>query len=174
MTLAAAVVNHLARRGIPCAVIGGAALAVHGIARATVDLDLLATDANALDRQTWEGFSDPPSEIRRGGSDDPLDGVVRFRRASEVVEVIVGTSSWMRQIVGRAAPHLLGGESLPVVAAVDLVLLKLYAAGPQDLLDIKLLLAALPAVAGEVNARVSVLPPEVQETWREQIRAGNG
>lgn len=174
MTLAAAVVEHLARRGIPCAVIGGAALAVHGIARATVDLDLLAAESTVLEPRSWQGFGDPPSEIRRGDSDDPIDGVVRFRRDEEVVEVVVGTSTWMRQIVGRSEPRNLGGESLPVVNAADLILLKLYAAGPQDLLDVRLLLAALPAVAGEVDDRIGALPAEVRAAWREQFGAGRG
>jgi len=39
------VVDVLDSRRVPCALIGAAALAVHGISRATFDIDLLVTDA---------------------------------------------------------------------------------------------------------------------------------
>ena len=48
MKLLVEVVSWLEGRGISTALIGGGALAVHGIARATQDLDLLTVDTAIL------------------------------------------------------------------------------------------------------------------------------
>jgi hypothetical protein len=57
---------------------------------------------------------------------------------------------------------------VPVVDRADLVLLKLFAAGPQDLLDVRLLLAA--DETGElhqtVEARLPGAPPVLRRQWR--------
>ena len=45
--------------------------------------------------------------------------------------------------------------------AADLVLLKLYAGGPQDMLDVRLLFAADPALRAVVQARIEATPPSV-------------
>ena len=45
MTLAARVFEHLRGHGIGGAIIGGVVMAIHGIARATVDLDVPALNA---------------------------------------------------------------------------------------------------------------------------------
>ena len=58
-------VDHLAAHGVPCCVIGGVALAVHGVVRYTVDVDLLTMDRAVLDAGFWRG--QPIGEIWRGG-----------------------------------------------------------------------------------------------------------
>jgi hypothetical protein len=64
----------LARHGIGHAVIGAAALATHGVTRATLDLDLLAVDRACLDGRIWEDLRATGTrvEIRRGDDRDPL------------------------------------------------------------------------------------------------------
>jgi len=47
---------------VPCALIGAAALAVHGISRSTFDIDLLVTDRGVLDDSLW--ISLPASVVR--------------------------------------------------------------------------------------------------------------
>ena len=55
---------------------------------------------------------------------------------------------------------------VPVVTTSDLILLKLYAGGPQDLWDIEQLLAdADGEVRGEVDLRVRALPLECRQQW---------
>lgn len=79
MTLLALVSRTLDSRGVAHAVIGATALAVHGVSRATADIDLLATDPACLDPALWAevAATGARSDIRRGDVDDPLAGVVR-------------------------------------------------------------------------------------------------
>jgi hypothetical protein len=57
------VAAYLRDRNIPAALIGGDALAVHGVPRATLDQDLLAVDARVLDAATWTGLMEPSLDI---------------------------------------------------------------------------------------------------------------
>ena len=164
MSLAARVVTALESHGMKGAVIGGAALAVHGVARATADLDLLTTDEGALDAALWEAAG-IAADVRRGDHDDPLAGVVHLRAGGEIVDVVVGRPGWMSGIVERASARELAAGRLPVVEAADLVLLKLYAAGPQDLLDVRLLVAATPEIRPGVESRLGALPPDARTAW---------
>ncbi len=162
MSLAGRVVAFLRSKEVPSAVIGGVAMAVHGIARATVDLDVLVVAPEVLDASFWDALGpDVSSRIRKGDTSDPLAGVVRCASGDAVVDVVVGASSWMSAAIARAAPRDIAGQRLPVVDAADLALLKLYAGGPQDLLDVRLLFAADPALRAIVQARVGSMPPSV-------------
>jgi predicted nucleotidyltransferase len=173
LTLLAQVSGLLARRGIHHAVIGAAALAAHGVARATVDLDLLATDPACLDEQAWEDLRSTGAavEIRRGDEVDPLAGVVRVVLKDEPpIDLIVGKHSWQHELLGRATPIRIADAEVPMVGAADLILLKLYAGGPQDAWDIDQLLDLDPSVVTEVEAALGSLPEECTLLWR-RIRA---
>lgn len=63
---------------------------------------------------------------------------------------------------------MLEDARVPVVRPVDLVLLKLYAAGQQDLWDIQRLLEAAPnrdSLVAEVEAEVAVLGESAIAAW---------
>jgi hypothetical protein len=163
------VVGVLADHGIRHAVIGAAALAAHGVPRATADLDLLALDLACLAEALWEPLrgSGASAEIRRGDADDPLAGVVRIRSKADVtVDLVVGRGGWQVAVLARARPTRLADVSVPLVTAPDLVLLKLYAGGPRDAWDIDQLLDVDPGLAAVVEARVSLLPAECVALWR--------
>lgn len=167
MTLGERVMAALDAHGIAHAMIGATALAASGVARSTLDLDLLTLDARVLDREVWAGLSAAGSdvEVRRGDADDPLAGVVRISMPVErPVDIILGRHAWQRRAVERAA-RLPGGTR--VVLPRDLVLLKLYAGGTQDLWDIRQLLAALggTSLAAEVEADLDDLPPDARALW---------
>jgi hypothetical protein len=167
VTTLEAVTGVLRARRIPFALIGATAMAVHGVSRSTADIDLLTTDAAALDEALWTGLpSRIAVDIRRGDAADPLAGVVRFRAAGEPdVDVMVGRGVWQTGCVTRAAVRIDG--DLPVATRADVILLKLYAGGPQDAWDITQLLDAdvgREAVAA-VDARVASLPGEAQALW---------
>lgn len=167
MTLLARVVSLLDTQHVPHALIGAAALATVGVARSTYDIDLLTTD----DRVLAAGFWDPLAaegigvECRRGDHEDPLAGVARIEQPGErPIDVIVGRHSWQTRAVERAR-RLPAGP--PVVQAGDLVLLKLYAGGAQDLWDVRELLA-LPeaaALAADVERDLVSLPAGMQRLW---------
>ena len=165
MTLLDDVLAYLDARGVAAALIGGVALAVHGVARSTWDIDLLVVDGTVLDPGFWAAWTGPIPDIRRGDAEDPLAGVVRLAGTAEPIDVIVGRHRWQRNLFGRSVRVALGGRHLPVVDAADLILLKLDAAGPQDLLDIEILVTAQPALASEVEARLAGLPSDLRERW---------
>jgi hypothetical protein len=48
MSSALRVVRHLEERAVACAVIGGIALGAHGIARSTLDADVLVAEPGVL------------------------------------------------------------------------------------------------------------------------------
>lgn len=169
MSTLARVCGALDGLGISHALIGAAALAAYGVARSTFDIDLLTADVRVLDRPTWQPLVDHgvAVEIRKGDADDPLGGVVRVSEASErPVDVIVGKHAWQARAVTRAQA-LPGGPR--VVLARDLVLLKLYAGGPQDVWDVRQLLLQPDAEAliRDVTADVGLMGAEIRARWAE-------
>jgi hypothetical protein len=171
VTLLARVVSHLREREIPCALIGADAMAAHGVMRATIDQDLLAVDARALEPATWSALEQSGCivDIRRGDSTDPLRGVVRITHtdSDRPLDLVVGRYEWQADAITRAKPIQFDDTSVPVVTTVDLVLLKLYAGGSQDAWDIERLLAGPDGAAlrAQVDAHVSVLPRRSVELW---------
>lgn len=162
------VVAFLERRGDATALVGAIALAAHGIARATLDVDLLALDPGLLREDAWTELEAKGAtvEVRRGTYDDPLAGVVRARRGEETpVDVVVGKHRFLGDVLARRRSLLVGGRSLPFVDAADLVVLKVFAGGPQDLLDAELLLAGAEGVAirSDVEARLASLPRALRD-----------
>ena len=146
---------------IPYALIGAAALASYGVARSTFDIDLLTTSARVLDEDLWSGLA---ADVRRGDQDDPLAGVVRTSgEDDQPVDIVVGKHAWQSRAVERA---LRLGDSTPVVQPRDLILLKLYAGGAQDLWDIRELLKHVDAaIASEVDADLDALPRALRGRW---------
>ena len=169
-TLLARVLEVLEERGARPALIGGMALAAHGVGRATQDFDILVLDAAVLSGTPWTALRESGVEIetRRGDAADPLAGVVRFSGGDEPsVDVVVGKQPWQSEVLDRRRTLRLGDLSVPVVDAADLVLLKLDAGGPQDRLDIRLLLRgpAGPALRAEVESRLAALPQPLRDGW---------
>jgi hypothetical protein len=157
-------------RATPFAVVGAAAMAVHGVARSTFDLDLLTPDPGPLGRPTWVSLERQGVrvDIRLGDDDDPLAGVARFTlEETMVVDLIVGRGAWQAAIVGRARPHTVAGVLVPVATAADLIALKLYAGGPQDAWDIEQLLQTgdRAALGAAVEALLPSLPNEARSLW---------
>jgi hypothetical protein len=169
MTLIERVAELLAERQVRYALIGAAALAARGIARSTYDIDLLTTDARVLAPSIWEPLRANAASVdsRRGDDEDPLGGVVRVELPGQrPVDVVLGKQAWQARAVERAERPA-GG--LPVVTARDLVLLKLYAGGRQDLWDVRelLTLPGAPDLAAGVETDLADLPRAMQERWAE-------
>jgi hypothetical protein len=161
----------LARAGVPHALIGAAALALHGVSRSTHDIDLLATEPSCLTPDLWAslGAAGVEIEVRKGDLDDPLAGVVRCSAPAESpVDLVVGKARWQAAALTRAENRFFADVELPVLRAADLILLKLYAGGPQDAWDIVQLLAATEEqrLAAEIEPRLVDLPAPAVRLWR--------
>jgi hypothetical protein len=173
MSLLTHVARILRTAEIPFALIGASAMATYGVNRSTLDQDLLVVDPACLRPELWSPFRDLgiAFEIQKGDVFDPLAGVVRFSLAGErPVDLVVGKFIWQRKVVERAleipnAPD----EGIPVVRAADLILLKLYAGGPQDAWDIQQLFAAedRESLIAEVDQFLPELPAESAAFWRK-------
>lgn len=173
LPLVTAVLDGLGAR---YALIGAAALAAHGVARSTFDLDLLTTEPAALDPAAWVNLAANPHmvvSVRQGDADDPLAGVVRIESAGQrAIDVVVGRWSWQAEAIAAATKLQIAGVDVPVVRPADLILLKLYAGGSQDLWDIEQLLAAAAderVLLAEVDRRLDRLPVEARRVW-EKVR----
>lgn len=175
-TLISRVATLLDSLSVPYALVGAAALAVHGIARSTFDLDLFTTSTAVLDATAWAELAADPDvcvTVRRGDGDDPLAGVVRVEVAGErEVDVVVGRTAWQSEAIGRAEPVRLAGVVIPVVTPADLILFKLYAGGAQDAWDIEQLLgsAERSRLVRDVESRLERLPPSAAGLWARIVR----
>ena len=172
MTLAEKVAVLLAAAGHPHAVIGAMAMAVHGISRGTADFDFMVGDPEVLKADLWAELASTGASvvIRKGDVGDPLAGVVRIEAPGDLpVDVVVfGGLGWQREAALRAETAMLDGARMPVVRPADLVLLKLYAGGPQDAWDIEALLSASTArdaLCREVESRLARLPSRSRRLW---------
>jgi hypothetical protein len=169
----AEVARLLAERGTPFALIGAGALAVHGVSRATQDLDLLVADPACLDLTYWERARSAglAVSIRKGDADDPLLGVVSVVAGDAPLDVVVVRHAWQAAIPRRSQPVEIEGVTVPVARPGDLILLKLYAGGPQDAWDIVQLLAGSEgqAIIREVEGGLAPLPEESRRLWRRLV-----
>ncbi len=126
---------------IPYALIGGLALGVHNVIRATEDVDLLVQQSPAQMQGLAREFGAKGMRAvsRKGAADDPLRGVVALevptREGNVTCDLILPSSGWQFEAIRKSELVNLQSLSLRVVRPEDLFLLKLFAGGPQDLLD---------------------------------------
>jgi hypothetical protein len=168
--------RKLSAGGVPHALIGAGAMAVHGVGRSTFDLDLLVTDRAVLAPAFWASLAGRGDglDVRAGDDEDPLAGVIRIvRPGSRSVDVVVGRSAWQSEAISRADPRPLGAVPIPVVVPSDLVLLKLFAGGPQDAWDVEQLLALLdrPTLVAAVERQLPRLPAAAAALWARVLGA---
>ncbi len=170
MTLIERVATVLQGVGVAHALVGAVALSIHGVSRATHDLDLFVVDRSCLQRVFWTDLDAQGVfvEVRKGDLTDPLAGVVRFKlRGESSVDVVVGKFKWQRDVLDRAI--LFPTETnVPVVRAADLILLKLYAGGGQDAWDIQQLLDGenREELIAEVEKLLPELSADAAKLWR--------
>ncbi len=168
------VVEVLSNEHISFVVIGASAMAAHGVSRSTIDIDLMTLDPRVLKVAMWsdlisQGFD---IEIRHGDADDPLRGVVRFESPGQrPVDLIVSHGGWQARVIESPETAIFEGLELPVVGKVDLILLKLYAGGPQDLWDISQLILSTPhgTLILEVEKALEGMPPHFRTVWSRVV-----
>ncbi len=156
--------------GARYAMIGASAMAAHGVARSTHDIDLLTLANRCLDPVLWTPLAEAgvTVSVNRGDGADPLAGVIRFQEAGKrPVDLVVGRHRWQVRMLERAEPAVVHGSRVPAVQARDLIALKLFAGGAQDAWDVVQLLAGSnrETLIGEVSADVDDLPAHCRSLW---------
>ncbi|HEY2987130.1 MAG TPA: DUF6036 family nucleotidyltransferase [Candidatus Binatia bacterium] len=138
------------------ALIGGLGVSAWGAVRATEDIDLLADsepsplrDVKLRGRlQTYLEEKGCVAEWRFGDSDDPVPlllGLKLPRHAAGVAaDVLWAHKRWQREALSRTVALKVSQMEIFVLHPEDLILMKLDAGGPQDLLDVERLLSNAP------------------------------
>lgn len=176
MTLLDRVVATLQEAEIRFAVVGASALPTVGVSRSTLDVDLLTTDPRGLEPTIWDAVREAVVEVdvRRGDALDPLLGVVRFTQDEQLdVDLVVGKHRWQTRAIERARVLPTSGLALPVVLGEDLLLLKLYAGGPQDAWDVKQALAGprRAELIAAVDRDLGELPARARRFWMQVLES---
>lgn len=144
------------------ALIGGLAVSAWGVIRATEDIDLLADSepsplrspdlrrpiAACVEKHKGK------AEWRVGDPEDPVPLLLRVtlpRPAHDVgADILWAHKAWQREALIRRIALTVSRTKVFVLHPEDLVLMKLEAGGPQDLLDVEELLSKPPP---ELNIR---------------------
>jgi hypothetical protein len=138
------------------AVIGGLAVSTWGAVRATQDIDLLAdSDPSPLsDRQFRVRLQKHLEEEgcvvewRVGDPDDPIPLLLHIELPRPArgmgVDILWANNRWQREALVRSISLKVSRLEVSVLHPEDLILMKLEAGGPQDLLDVERLLANPP------------------------------
>jgi len=126
-------------RSIPFAVIGGVAVSVRGEPRFTADVDaVVGCDVNGaldllrdLETTAFQPLFADVEEVVRSALILPL----RHRATRTALDLALGMTGFEKQVIARAEPVALGGVTVPVATAEDLILMKLLAGRPRDAED---------------------------------------
>lgn len=146
------IVSLLESEGIPYAVMGGIAIRFYSLPRATQDVDLtIAIDREDLpdlkDKLYDRGCSIPPaynSDWLDVVAGMPLFKVKRHVREHSIdVDIFVAESDFQETFIVRRRYFELEGNRIALVSPEDLLLLKLIAARPRDLVDVQDLLFSM-------------------------------
>jgi hypothetical protein len=132
------VVALLNKERIDYAVIGAIAASVHGVVRASVDADVVLSiakqDIGILgDKFRAAGFS---TEVRVGDFDDPIPALLELTDDyNNRVDLLAGIRGLEAAAFSRAISVPFQGEILKVLGREDFIATKVFAGGPQDLID---------------------------------------
>jgi len=138
--------------------------------RLTQDVDLLLADAGAGLGALEAAARAAGWQVRRA---DPEGELLRLRHPEHgIADLLIAGTGYQQEAIGRAREELLGGDSIPVLTAEDVIVHKLIAGRSQDRADIEAILATglrLDESYIEHWARFW----EVSELW-DTLRAGGG
>lgn len=137
------------------ALIGGLAVSAWGHVRATQDIDVLADSTPSpvqeiAIRKTLATFWEAQGcvvEWRSGAADDPIPLLLRLTLpppGAMTVDVLWAWRPWQQESLKRTSVLRVAGTTVAVLHPEDLILMKLQAGGPQDLLDVESILSSNP------------------------------
>ena len=131
-------VEVLQRQQVDYAVIGALALSVHGVVRASLDVDalLFATPTRVAKLRVAFQTAGFGTALRYGGPDDPIPILLVLSDThGNQVDLLGGLRGLDPQLLTRTVQVAFFGENLRFVGREDFIAMKCFAGGPQDLLD---------------------------------------
>jgi hypothetical protein len=136
------IIDRLNEFGIPYAVVGGFAASFYGVPRATTDADsvIWTRDGGKSldDLKNHLLASGYRVDIRRGDFEDPILQVVLVTDAFDNrVDLLAGVRGMDPDAVHRCASTRFLDSTVRIIAAEDLIGMKVFAGGPQDMLDVR-------------------------------------
>lgn len=122
------------------ALVGGLAVSAWSPPRATMDVDFLVLVESNNVTHLVQALCDAGmnAELRRGGADDPVPCLIR----ADFLDIIVATKKYEAAAIEHSIAVNIAGKDIPVASPEFLIILKLKAGGPRDLLDVQELLAS--------------------------------
>lgn len=144
--------------GIEYAVIGAMAASVHGALRATADADALLCVTVSKLKNLSRAFNQAgfTTELRQGDADDPIPAMLIVGDThGNRVELLGGLRGLDRQVFGRAVDVPFAGGTLRVVGREDLIAMKCFAGGPQDIADASIAVKSAPSLDLDLTRRLA-------------------
>jgi hypothetical protein len=141
-------VDFLDGRALPFAVIGGIAVAVRGEPRFTADVDVvIGADVDSA-LVLLQDLGNTPFRPLFAGVQELVQTAfllpLRHVRTTIKVDLAIGLSGFERQVIDRATTVDVAGRGVPIASAEDLILMKVLAARPRDLADVRGIVARQP------------------------------
>lgn len=139
------IAGALDRTAVPYAFIGGIALSVWGVPRATFDLDLTVSVSGTEIATVLDGLQAAGCTVDepfRRGFRDRLAGMetihlhLRAGRTLLAVDMFLATTPFLRAVMERRVLVDVGRGPLPVFSAADLILFELLADRKKDRADV--------------------------------------
>lgn len=122
--------------------IGGLAVSARARPRGTKDIDFLVKADKSFFTKTVPGLAAKKGytcKLYKGDILDPVNGLVRIfdEDKNEFIDIIPVFWRWHEDVVNNAEEiDISKGISIPIARIEDLIVLKLKAGGPQDMLDV--------------------------------------
>ena len=128
--------------GIAYAVIGALAVSYYGIPRSTSDADAVIwlkdtqiTSGDLTKRLGLAGFN---AELKRGDLEDPVVGAIAVEdRHQNRVDLLLGLRGMDPEAIGRCLESPLLDSTVRIIAAEDLIAMKIFVGGFRDLEDVR-------------------------------------
>jgi predicted nucleotidyltransferase len=135
-------IDHLNQLEIPYAVIGALAVSFYGIPRSTNDADTViwlrhtGKTAQSLEKSLVAAGYTP--KVTSGDIEDPISGVVVIEDIhGNRMDLWLGIHGMQPEAARRVRTTNLIGTDVQIVGGEDLIAMKLFAGGVQDLEDVK-------------------------------------
>lgn len=123
--------------------IGGFALGFYGIGRFTKDIDFKIS----ISAENWTGLKEKfhtsleVSDLKIHHISDPqIPDLIRCQWNQYPIDLLVANTEYQMEVIKRAKKFVFENHQINVASPEDLVVLKLIASRPQDLVDIETIL----------------------------------